>query len=59
MVYINPGGSDTKKIDLQRIRSAGGNHAMNKITVTGKVDNTTIKMHVDEYKRLTTYLKSL
>eukprot|EP00536_Pseudo-nitzschia_multiseries_P004330 jgi/Psemu1/9732/gm1.9732_g len=57
-ISIDLEGSDTKSIDLVRIRSAGGNFALGKLTVTRKVDKTTIKMYIKEYKKLNRFLMS-
>eukprot|EP00536_Pseudo-nitzschia_multiseries_P000948 jgi/Psemu1/2152/gm1.2152_g len=51
-------GSNTKSIDLVRIRSAGGNFALGKLRVTRKVNKTTIKMYIKEYKKLNRFLMS-
>eukprot|EP00536_Pseudo-nitzschia_multiseries_P014734 jgi/Psemu1/39994/gm1.39994_g len=57
-ISIDLEGSDTKSIDLVRIRSAGGNFALGKLTVTRKVDKTTIKMYIKAYKKLNRFLMS-
>eukprot|EP00536_Pseudo-nitzschia_multiseries_P004015 jgi/Psemu1/9030/gm1.9030_g len=57
-ISIDLEGSDTESIDLVRIRSAGGNFALGKLRVTRKVDKTTIKMYIKEYKKLNRFLMS-